>query len=253
MAEKKAPQLHALLAVEADLANTTKQMVEEAAVTFAKKPDHFRGHVKSVTYYNEARAQENEREEKKLVTTVDEKLEYALNHIARLYDALLQKEEANQRAKIDLVIDGETLGTDLPATFLLGLEHRLKDVRNLILTAPTLDPSIIWTEDPDSGEGVYRSAPQSSKRTEKDTQFKVLAAATDKHPAQIEKWTVDVPVAGIAVTHVSGMWTPARKAEVLARVDKLLNAVKKSRQMANTVEVDRLHVGEKLMSYILGA
>ncbi|MCO5145404.1 MAG: hypothetical protein M9895_04390 [Aquamicrobium sp.] len=253
MAEKKPTQLHALLAVEADLTNTAKAVLEETVTTFAKKPDHFRGHVKAVTYFNEARVQENEREEKKLVTTVDDKLEFTLDHVARLYDALLQKEEANQRAKIDLVIDGEVIGTDLPATFLLGLENRLKSVHQTILTAPTLDPSLIWEEDQNAGEGVYRSTPQVSKRTEKDTQFKVLAAATDKHPAQIEKWTVDVPVAKIETTHVSGMWTPAKKAEVLARVDKLMNAVKKARQMANTVEVDKIQVGQKIKDYLLGA
>lgn len=97
------------------------------------------------------------------------------------------------------------------------------------------------------------SAPQTSKRTEKDTLHKVLTQATDKHPAQIEKWTVDVPVARIETTHVSGMWTPAKKAEVLARVDKLLNAVKKSRQMANTVETQKLKVGGKIINYILGS
>lgn len=252
VADKKVPQLHALLAVEADLTNTAKALVEETAVTFTKKPDHFKGHVKTVTYFDEARSQENEQEEKKLVTTVDAKLVYALEPVARLYDALLQKEEANQRAKTDLVIDGVTIGTDLPATFLLGLETRLKTVQQLVLATPTLDPSMIWNEDLAAGAGVYRSTPQGTKRTEKDTQFKVLAAATDKHPAQIEKWTVDVPVAKIETTHVSGMWTPARKSEVLARIDKMLNAVKKARQMANTVETQNLQVGKQIMDYILG-
>jgi hypothetical protein len=48
------------------------------------------------------------------------------------------------------------------------------------------------------------------------------------------------------------MWTPARKSEVLARIDKLLNAVKKARQMANTVETQNLQVGKQIMDYILG-
>lgn len=247
----KKSQLHALLAVEGSLTNTAKAILDETINTFAKKPDHFRGHVKTVTYFDEKRAQENERDEKAITTTVDEKLSYAFNSVAGLFDALLQKEEANQRAEGELVVDGKSLGT-FPATFLLGLETRLKAIQQVILAAPTLDPSLIWDKDEGSGSGRYRSRPQTSKRTEKTVQHKVLTAATDKHPAQIEKWNEDTPVAAIETTHMSGMWTPARKSEVLDRLERLLAEVKRTRQMANTVEVKDLHVGKTLLNFILG-
>lgn len=251
MTDKKA-QLHELLAVEADLTNTTKAMLEEAANTFAKKPDHFKGFVKSLTYFDETRRSEDERGEKALVTTVSDKLNYATNYAARLYDAVLQKEEANQRANADLVVDGTTIGTNLPATFLLGLESRLKAVQQVLLAIPTLDPAMIWSEDAGAGDGIYRAEPQTAKRGEKQVRSKVLYEATKEHPAQIEKWNEDVAVAKIETVHTSAMWTPRKKADVLGRLDKLIRATKKARQRANTVEVSNLRVGKALFDYIQG-
>lgn len=248
----KKAQLHELLAVEGDLSNTAKTVLDEAMVTFEKKPDHFRGFVKSMKYFDEARQQENAREEKGMVTTVEDKLTYALGASQKLFDALLQKEEANQRAKADLEVDGQVIASGLPATFLLGMETRLKAVRDMILRVPTLDPALIWSEDAGAGAGVFRSNAQLSNRTEKQVRFKVLYDATDKHPAQIEKWNEDVPVARIETTHTSGMWTPKRKSDVLGRLDKLIRAVKKARQRANTVEVADLHIANAMTKYILG-
>jgi len=247
---KKKPQLHELLAVEGDLGNTAKAMMEEAAVTFHKKPEHFRGQNRTVKYYDDTRSQENEEDNKPMVTTVDDKLAYTRKYIENLVDAILQKEEANQRARADLSVDGVTFGTNLPATFLLGMESRLKAVQQMILTIPTLDPNMNWTEVPAEGEGVFKSDPLVTKRTEKAVRHKVLYDATDKHPAQIEKWNEDVPVAAITTIHRSGMWTPARKAATLGRLDKLIRSVKKARQRANTTEVEDLHVAKAMLDYV---
>ena len=251
MAEKKAPQLHELIAVEGDLHNTTKAILDEATVTFTKKADHFMGQHRALVYYNEARTQENEQAHKAIVTTVDKKLDYVAGRVTKYYDALLQKEDANRRASADLVVDDVVLGTALPATFLLGMESRLKALREVLLHVPTLDPSAVWAEDKGAGDGVYRSDPVRTKRTEKTIRSKVLYDATKEHPAQIEKWNEDVAVAAIETVYQSGMWTPSKKADVLARLDKLLAAVKRARQRANTADVAPLKIGKAMFDYIL--
>lgn len=251
MADKKAPQLHELIAVEGDLYNTTKAILNEAEVTFTKKTNHFMGQQRTLTYFDESRSQENEQAGKEMVTTVDKKLDYVAGRTSKYYDALLSKEEANQRASADLVVDGSVLAENLPATFLLGMESRLKAVREILLRVPTLEPALVWLEDKGAGDGVYRSESIKTKRTEKTVRHKILYEATKEHPAQIEKWNEDVPVASIDTVHRSGMWTPNKKAEVLDRLDTLLAAVKRARQRANKAEVKPLKIGRTLFDYIL--
>ena len=243
-------QLHELLAVEGDLNNTVKAVLEETQKTFSSKHEHFKGQVRTCTYYDEDRQQENEMDEKPIVDTVREKLGYTVAPIARLYDALLQKESANQRAVADLVVDGTTIGTNLPATFLLGLESRLKMVQHVLLAVPTLDPGLVW--DTDSLSDIHTANDVISKRTEKVPMHKVLTPATKEHPAQIREWMDTSNVADIVTRNKSAMVSPQDKSDLLRRMDKLISAVKKARQKANTVEVDDLRVGEELFKYLLG-
>ena len=246
----KTSKLHELLAVMADTTNTAKAIQTETAATFSKKPEHFKGQTRVVKFFDEARAGENTTDTKEIVTDVQKKLNHAFQSIGRHYDALLQLEEANGRAKADLVIDGVTVMTDVPATFLLGMESRLKDLRGMLATIPTLEPSVKWEQI--AGSDAYVSDPQVAFKTEKTLKSKVLYEATKEHPAQIQQWNEDTPVARIETTHLSGMVTPLQKSAMLNRVDTLLSAVKKARQRANAVEVKNLHVAKTLFDFIVG-
>jgi hypothetical protein len=104
-----------------------------------------------VVFLDEAREAENESEVKVIETTVADKLDYLSRDLSRLYDVLLQKEIGNQEARADLVVNGEVLIPDAPATFLLGMETRLKALRQVLLHIPTLEPGRTWTEDEASG------------------------------------------------------------------------------------------------------
>ena len=244
-------QLHELLAVEPDLKTSAEQMIGDALNTFTKKPDHFKGQVRTVTYFDTAREGENTSDEKALVTTVDDKLDYALGFLGKYYDALLQKEATNQEAKADLVVDGTTIATGLPSTFLLGLEARLKSLRDVLIAIPTLEPSIKWSEDLAAGAGIFSAPPTATMKTEKVHTSKVLYEATKEHPAQIKELSEDKPVARVETLNTSGMWTPARKAATIERLDKLLRATKKARQRANTQEVVDRTVSKELFAYVL--
>lgn len=243
-------KLHELLAIDADLNNIATNMLRDAQVTFTKRIEHFQGFTKSTHYLDEAKADLNTEENKEVPTTVDTRLEYALQHLTKLYDVLIQKEATNHTAKADLIVDGVTLAKDVPGTMLLGLESRLKAVRELISTVPTLNPALAWTPDTTRGDGVYRSQVQATTKTEKTLEYVTVAPATDKHPAQVKDWTVDKPVASIETVHLSGMWPVAKKAEVLDRIDVLMQAVKQARMRANSVEVVPGKIGDVLFKYI---
>ena len=81
----------------------------------------------------------------------------------------------------------------------------------------------------------------------------VLAAATDKHPAQVKESTADV-VVGMFTTKIwSGAMTTQQKADVLALLDKLTVAAKQARNRANTVEVVHNTIGNVIVGEIMKA
>jgi hypothetical protein len=245
-------KLHELLAVMADSTNAAAAIKAETENTFTKKPDHFKGLSRAMSFLDEARSSGNATDRKEMVTTVGDKLDYTFAVIGGNYDALLQLEATNQNANAALVIDGVVLAAGVPATFLLGMETRLKALRDTLLLVPTLDPSIRWEADAVAGEGVWRSDVQTAFRTEKTLKHKVLYEATPEHPAQIEMWHEDRPIAKVETTHTSGAITPSEKSAMLDRISKLIVAVKTARQRANTTEVVKGKIASTLFDYIRG-
>lgn len=245
-------KLHELLAIMADRAGAAGAILEETKQTFLKRPDHFKGQTRTVNFFDEERSEENTVDTKEFVTTVRDKLDHTASVVGPYWNALLQLETTNQKAVADLVVEGETLAKDVPATFLLGMETRLKELRAVMLSIPTLAPELSWKADDDLGTGIYVSTPQVNFKGEKRLGHKVLYEATKEHPAQIEKWTEDKPVARIETVHVSTMLSPADKAAMLARLDKLIAAVKQARQRANGIEVEKVHVAKEMFDYIAG-
>jgi hypothetical protein len=244
-------KLHELLAVEGDLEGTFKRIVEEAINTLAKKPDHFIAMQKKLEMFDDEKKQENLEERKEMVTTVLAKMDYVAEHSIRYFDAVYQKEKTNQKAVADLVVDGNILATNIPATFLLGMETKLKRVRELYESAPTLQPGIKWDEDSNLGIGVYSAVfPDIKLKTAKTFQHKILVAPTDKHPAQIEKWEEQIPVGKYTTTTQCSMLTPLKKSIFLGKIDKLIQACKQARQRANTQEVEVVSIGKQLFDYI---
>lgn len=245
------PKMHELLAVESDAIQVADKLLEEASTTFSKRPDHFRGQTKATTYLSADRQGENTATSKEIVTTVDDKLNHLAKGLVRLYDVLVQRDSTNQLAKADVTIGGKVLLKDVPGIFLLSMEQRLKALRGVLEAVPTLEPAVAWSEDKDKGDGIYRSPSVPSFKTEKVMQVLTLAAPTDKHPAQVEKYSSDVSVARVETVDFSGMWSVARKAEVLDRLDSLLYGIKQARMRANLQEVVPVNVGQTLLDFVL--
>ena len=247
-------KLHEILAVEGDRDEMARKVTAEAINTFLKKADHFQGHTKTLEFFEDER-NENEggpQEENLLVTTVDEKLKYALGSVAKYYDVVLQKDLTNQIAKADLIIDGKALAEGLPATFLLGLEKKLVKVRDLLSSIPTLSPGSKWIKDTEAGEGVFcLDKPQETFKTEKELRYKVLVEPTKEHRAEIEKWNEMKNVGKYSTMQQSGMISPAEKSSRMTRVDSLIRAAKEARMRANTAEVVSETIGDKLNDFIM--
>ena len=243
-------KLHELLAVEADLEGRAKVIMQETQKVFKEKPALFMGAVRTYKPFVEDGIAYPE-EHQALTSTVDDKLAYTSKVIESWFDGLAQKEATNQVAKADLEVDGVIIAKDLPATFLLGLESRLKVVRDMYANIPTLSVGTEWKQDEAKGAGVWSIAhPEETMKTMKTTKSKVLYEATDKHPAQIDKWEEVENVGKYTKFVWCGMVTPARKSQLLDRIDTLIRAVKKARQRANSVEVVSVNVGKSIMDFI---
>lgn len=246
-------KLHAVLAVEKSLEAEAVKILIEAQTTFTKKSELFLGHHRSLKMFKDDRKDEEASGEqhKEVTTTVPAKLEYISKSLIRHIDALSQKECTNQEARSDVVINGETLIKGVPATLLLAVERWLKEWRKVYDAIPTLSPGIKWELDEATGEFIWKNAnPDVSAKTQNVIEPFELSPVTKEHPAQVEKLSRDKQVGRYTTNSWSGMITPARKSELLGRIDTIIRAVIKARTKANNTEVKKLDVGAILIDFI---
>lgn len=170
--------------------------------------------------------------------------------LTELFDVTATKDWGNQQAKADLVVDGQKILSDVPATYLLFLDKQLSDLRDIIAKTTELDGAIDWSADPNTG--LFKSPPVQTSTTQKVQKPIVLYQATDKHPAQTQLITEDQIVGHWFTTKFSGALPAPQKKDLLARVQKLLDAVKVSLEEANMTRVDDRATGEAVLGYIFG-
>lgn len=244
-------KLHELLAVENDLEKVSSKLIAESARTFNKE-NLFSGQVRRLVHFDAADQMSDTEDAVELTTTVRENLDYLVDPISRYWDAVLQKEATNQTAKADLIIDGVTIATGVPATFLLGMEKKLNKLRELYESIPTLAPGINWTRDEAKGVNIFRADDTVQFKTKKDIEFRTAAEATKEHKAQVIQMETTVNTGKYTTTKWSGMVTPYEKAEMLERFDAAIVGVKRSRMKANNVDVVKVNIGKDILDYING-
>lgn len=247
-----ATKLHELLAVEKNYENQAAKTRTELKKTFDDKKHLFA--MKIVTFKPNTEGSTTTTESQSdIQTTVKKEIEWLVPLLAKGLDASHQIDIANTIAKADVVTeDDEVLLKQVPATSLLRLEHRMDELRVLVTAIPTLDPAKGFAPDEQKGPGYYKAAEVHSHRTKKEFKPIVIVPPTKEHPAQVEKLYEDVPIGTIQTQEWSSMITPAKKAELLDRLDKLSRAVKKARARANEqeLEVKDKKIGETLLNYI---
>lgn len=249
-------KLHEIIAVEKDVRQTSNKILGETNKTFSGKHQLFATHSK---IYEPLKAGDVERpsedEKAQPITTVKDKLEYCQKQLTRLFDIIIQKEEANTRAKEDIIVYYEDtsiiLAEKVPVQALVQLENLFEAIRSQVFDViPTLDPTKKWEADVSAGPGYYRTGETTRQSTKKVPRPIQLAPATEKHPAQVQLINEDVATGTWNITYYSGMLSPADKSVLMFRVDTVLEGIKKARARANTVEVETLTIGKKLFKFI---
>jgi hypothetical protein len=156
----------------------------------------------------------------------------------------------NNEARADLVLlDGTVLLRDVPATYLLFMEKALEDFYTFTAKLPTLDPAETWTWD--ANRSVHASKPVETAKEKRVPKPLVLAAATDKHPAQVTTYE-DLEVRGYwTTTKLSGALPVEDKRVILLRVVELRDAVKTARERANQLTVTSWQPARTLLNFVL--
>lgn len=254
----KTTKLHELLAVEQERKGNADRLRSQTVETFRGSQHHFMGQRRTFRPFavdeeqGEA-AGERLEAETRLVKTVPEELDAFLRGLGRWVDVGYQIDQANTVARADLTLDGEVLAEDLPATFLLQLEKRLREVRAVFKEIPTLDPVRTWTADPGADKThVLRAEPVVTIRKQRTRKYNVMVEATKEHPAQVDVVEVDQPVGEIRSHEWTGLISPRQKHALLEQVETLLGAVKRARSRANEAAVDpQRRIAKVLREFLL--
>jgi hypothetical protein len=175
-------------------------------------------------------------------------LERVSASLTELFDITATKDWANCSARADVVIDGRVLMASVPATYLLFLEKQLSDLATFVQKMAELDAASDWNPDP--ATGLLKTDPAAAQRTKKVQRPIVLYDATEHHPAQTQLITEDVIVGQWVTIKYSGAMPPPRKKVVLARIEKLSNAVKFAREQANGAETEEQKVGRAVFDFL---
>jgi hypothetical protein len=239
-------KLHEILAVENDKKAIAEKVLKETVKTFADKKAHFNQTTIVVKPYKETDKFE-EPKNTPMIDTVKSKLDYTAKQVIPLLDVTYQKELANCSAKSDIVIGTEVLAKDVPATVLLNLEKRLTEIRSVYDAIPTLPPGSDWKRDESTGH--YRFTDVRIRSMKQNVPL-IKVEATKEHPAQVDVFSKDVPVADVTTTEITSFYSATEKSETLERVDTLIQAVKRARARANNTEVPKVQIGADLFRFV---
>lgn len=245
-------KIHELLAVDKNLKGQATKNRLDLQNTFEKKRTHFSEKLITFTPIEEGASPETT-EQLAIQTTVAQEIAWISGFLAKAIDSSYAIDLANVEAKGDIVLeDGSTLISGVPATALLQLEKRMKEVHDLVKVIPTLDPSKGFKTAPDREKGIFAARDVFKDRTQKKDVYITITPATDKFPAQVAKETNDIKVGTIREQEWSSLITPATKADLLTRTEELIRAIEKARSRANNTEIDAKanKIGGELLDYI---
>lgn len=246
-------KLHEILAAEKTVVDQIKALLADTHTKFGKPTNYFQGSLRTLRMLQDspgkAEIENAERSESQLVTNVHETLDYMLTFWAKSEDFQATKNQTNLEACSYLDFRGKRLADDLPVDELLGLEARLTELRGLLVKTPTLNAAKRWTHGATKHTWQLAEAEKTTK-TAKVVSGVILAPATDKHPAQVEK-VISEPVIGEFTTmQYSGEVTAQQKADLLAAIDDLIAGVKQARSRCNEIEVVKANIGSAI-KYVL--
>lgn len=242
------PKLAQVLAIEKGEKAKSNKAVSELHHNSAK-PALYEGRVR--TYEPADEEGEQLPPERQLVQLHGPAVMEELNRsLAEYWDIVAVKDWTNAYdSRADVVVDGTTLVSGAPVSWLLFMEKQLVDVETFISKLPTLDASERWVWD--SNQNCYVTETTWQNRTRKTPRNHVKFDGDEHHPPQVEVYTEDVVVGRFKNTRHSGALPVEMKEKLIERVRKLRKAVLFAREQANSVEAHNVSVAETVFGFLM--
>ena len=166
-------------------------------------------------------------------------------------NALITRDMGNMAASADIIVNGETVATGVPAVALIALENDFRELVTLVREIPEAPPGEQW--DYDENTGLLVSGTSSTLRTAKKRRSIITVQETERHAAQFHVENEDVPVAEIISQRFHGGMLLAEKRALVAAAEEVFLAVTRAREEANAAfETEPItDVGERLVALAL--
>ena len=241
-----APRLNQIIAIEKGIKSQALRDLTDAHKTLQKT-----ALLSGISRTYRSKDEEGEvfpPESTKVQVNVEEIIRETTDIMTKLFDITATKDWANNKARADVVVDGQTIVKDVPVTYLLFLEKQLTDLHTFIKNLPTLDAGESWEYDPSSD--CFATEPLQTTKTKKVPRNHVKAEATEHHPAQVEVYYEDIVVGYWKTIKFSGALPAKRVNELLQRIQKLQHAVKFAREEANSIEVEEQKIGKRVFDFL---
>lgn len=268
MKKDKKNLLPTLLAKVDTTASRYRAAIQDYIKFFKDSQGSFRGIKKTYSPRPDTIDEPSERQNKMVVTTVQEKLDWLVENNAEYLQDILNIEATNAtgEAKAELIVGEKSFGL-MSSLELLRLKGFLEssDFEKMYTNLPVRSDSEIWTKsenDMYTNRDIYETPLQSGvkKSTEKvsyileDPNLASLKNGEGYKP-QVAVKTIPIELGDYTIQNFSGEVSHRERAEILRRRSELLTAVVIALKEANNIEVteskfnakkffDYLHLGK---------
>lgn len=256
-------KLNVLLAKTDHLASVFKKGLEDYVKFFKASQGAFKGEKKTYEPKPNTIDLPNERVNRLVVTTVDEKLDYLQENAREYIDALFSQEKTNATglAKAKLTVEGISFG-EFTSMELLRLKSLLESgtLRDMYENIPVRNDDEIWVKsenDMYTGRTIFESSKREGvqKSTMKESYIlpdpNIDKVEGGKYTPQIATKDTVIELGDYTFQKFSGEYSHTERAAILGRRSKLLTAVIEALKVANDVEaVPSEMTSDKLFNYL---
>ena len=263
----KTKRLHVLLALTDHLRHKYKNMVLDYSKFFKNSQGAFKGEKNTYAPREGTIDIENKRKFVKVVTTVDEKIDYFIENSKDFVDALFSQEKTNAsgNAVAELIVEDQSWGV-FTSNELLRLRSVLEsadygNIGEMMKNIPVRSDADVWERSKDENykDRLIWEQPirQGVQKTTINTPY-ILPDPNlvgNEYPANYHPQVAnkqDVFELGDYTQQVfSGEWSHTKKAHALKRRDTLLAAVCSALKIANECEVVKSELtAETIYKYV---
>ena len=260
-------KLNVLLALREKLANRYAQMVGDYTSFFKNKQGAFQGTLKTHSPLDGYAVDATKVANVRVVTTVNEKMDWWLKEALEYYNTALAIEASNGQdaPMVELVFEGKTYGP-FPATVLLRLRGLVENDKfaTMLASIPVREETKVWLpidedEDYKKRGNIYQTERQEGETRTTETHDEILKDPNidPQHlPSNYRATTTQVKktvkTGDYTVQFFSGEWTHQQRANLLKRRSALIDAINIALQKVNDREAVECNVADLFKHLIYG-